>query len=357
MNTNWSGPTADAITNTMNWLDAATDDIRSARRKMSDRHLRSSPSIVTDNQQASEKTAKSWLAWYEVPYDEIEAVGHSTVGALAVLASRQFHQNDLAALIIPHALTHQNALAAINMVELTLSGSQSQRRDLRRKTKSIFQKELPSISDPNSEQPKPVTLDEWRQRTSRFTPQQVRHLIDAYEILSRTLYRYISWIPQQWIDLKPLTNEDLDFRTWLHDRSHVGLPTKLTYPEGLLPDQISTAYNDAVLEAFISDLIQKYPHRSRPSQIDMRGILKALSDIQLASTWLFFSGIITDLHIATSRYPSDASDNIRLGRQHYDHSLGVMHHIETITAHNEATIASLRSFFTTSNRRGNRYLK
>lgn len=353
MNTHWSIPSTEAVTNAINWLEAATDDVRSARHKLSDRHLRSSPSVVTDNQQASEKAAKSWLAWHQVPYEKIEAVGHSTVGALAVLASHQFDESDLATHIISHTLSYKNTLAAFNIVDLTLT----QRKNLRRVTKEALQRQLPSNADPQSEQAKPVTLDEWRRGTSQLTPDQVRSLIDVYESLSMTLYSYIGWIPRQWIDLKPLTNEDIDFKTWLHDSNHVGLPTRLPYRADLLPDQISNAYSDDVLEALVFDLLQKYPRGPKPSQIDMKSLMNALVRIQLASTWLLFAGIITDLHVATSRYPSDVSENERLGRQHYDQTLGVMRHIESITTHTETTIESLRSLFHPSHQHNGPYLK
>ena len=79
-----------------------------------------------------------------------------------------------------------------------------------------------------------------------------------------------------------------------------------------------------------------------PKAINMRELLRHISNWLTSLGWLFLCAMVTTPHATSSRYPAEEFQSKTVkGSQHYDKQLGVVARIKPLAIHTEEAIRNL----------------
>ena len=294
---------------------------------------------VTQVQQACEKATKAILLANGTTYGEATAMGHNAIGAFVSLIARMLDNSPLAE-DFSRALLKENASeSAYTIAKLVLSGPRNKKN--KEDVIYAFKQVLPQTSGHLGK--RALEVEEWRRVTRAFPPKVVEMFIAFHERFSDMWRQYINEMPNTYVDPRPLLAKEVKSETWVFSPSYAGLPRRF-------PGQESDAPLNAVLvglaQQFLDDMIEQtfrtIDRKQWPKAINMRELLRHISNWLTSLGWLFLCAMVTTPHATSSRYPAEEFQSKTVkGSQHYDKQLGVVARIKPLAIHTEEAIRNL----------------
>ena len=294
---------------------------------------------ITQVQQACEKATKAILLANGTTYGEATAMGHNTIGAFVSLIARMLDNSPLAE-DFSRALLKENASeSAYTIAKLVLSGPRNKKN--KEDVIYAFKQVLPQTSGHLGK--RALEVEEWRRVTRAFPPKVVEMFIAFHERFSDMWRQYINEMPNTYVDPRPLLAKEVKAETWVFSPSYAGLPRRF-------PGQESDAPLNAVLvslaQQFLDDMIEQtfrtIDRKQWPKAINMRELLRHISNWLTSLGWLFLCAMVTTPHATSSRYPAEEFQSKTVkGSQHYDKQLGVVARIKPLAIHTEEAIRNL----------------
>ena len=294
---------------------------------------------ITQVQQACEKATKAILLANGTTYGEATAMGHNAIGAFVSLIARMLDNSPLAE-DFSRALLKENASeSAYTIAKLVLSGPRNKKN--KEDVIYAFKQVLPQTSGHLGK--RALEVEEWRRVTRAFPPKVVEMFIAFHERFSDMWRQYINEMPNTYVDPRPLLAKEVKAETWVFSPSYAGLPRRF-------PGQESDAPLNAVLvslaQQFLDDMIEQtfrtIDRKQWPKAINMRELLRHISNWLTSLGWLFLCAMVTTPHATSSRYPAEEFQSKTVkGSQHYDKQLGVVARIKPLAIHTEEAIRNL----------------